>query len=235
MIFLFIHYTAGAQWSVVIRRITEIFFSVIPITAILAGVLILVGSHELFEWTHADIVAKDPLLQKKTAYLNMNFFTIRLIIYILVWSLFSRFYLKTSLRHDATGDDRLLDKLKSFSPISIILFAITLTFASFDSDYVLRSTLVLHHFWGLYLRSIFNLLSGLADHCVARPSMCWLSSRSCDRRTFPRPWQIDVCLHVLFLGILCILTVHAYLGWHISPKKPFSTLIVGLVDGNTLA
>ena len=132
MIFLFIHYTAGAQWSVVIRRITEIFFSVIPITAILAGVLILVGSHELFEWTHADIVAKDPLLQKKTAYLNMNFFTIRLIIYILVWSLFSRFYLKTSLRHDATGDDRLLDKLKSFSPISIILFAITLTFASFD-------------------------------------------------------------------------------------------------------
>jgi len=132
MIFVLIHHIVGAQWSVAVRRVAEIIMSIIPYTAVLLGILVLAGAHHLFEWSHADVVAKDHLLQKKAAYLNMTFFTIRLFIYVIVWALVSRYYFKTSLKHDATSDDRLLDKLKSCAPVSIILFALTVTFAAFD-------------------------------------------------------------------------------------------------------
>jgi hypothetical protein len=132
MIFVMIHHIVGAQWSVAIRRVSEIIMSVIPYSSILIVILLLTGSHDLFEWSHADVVAKDHLIQKKTAYLNMTFFTIRLFFYVLVWIGLSRFYLKTSLTHDQTGNDKLLERMKSVTPVGIILFALTVTFAAFD-------------------------------------------------------------------------------------------------------
>jgi hypothetical protein len=132
MIFVFIHHVVGAQWSVAVRRVSEIIMSMIPYTGVLMAILVLVGSHELFIWSRPDVVANDHLIQKKAAYLNMTFFTIRLCFYVIVWSLLSRFFLNTSLKHDLTGDDKLLEKLKSWTPIGIILFSLTVTFAAFD-------------------------------------------------------------------------------------------------------
>lgn len=132
LIFVMIHHIVGAQWSVAVRRVAECFVAVLPYTAVLVGVLVLLGAHHLYEWTHADVVAKDHLLQKKAAYLNMTFFTIRLVAYVLIWALLARFYVKTSLEHDRTGDDKLLEKIKSCTPVGIILFALTVTFSAFD-------------------------------------------------------------------------------------------------------
>ena len=132
MIFIMIHHIVGAQWSVAIRRVAEIIMSVIPYSAVLLAILLLVGAHDLFEWSHADVVAKDHLIQKKAAYLNMTFFTIRLFFYVIVWTLLARFYMKNSLAHDQNGNDNLLTKMKSVTPIGIILFAITVTFSAFD-------------------------------------------------------------------------------------------------------
>jgi hypothetical protein len=85
MIFVFIHHVVGAQWSVAVRRVAEIIMSVIPYTGIMLAILVLVGAHELFIWSRADVVATDHLIQKKVAYLNMTFFTIRLCFYVIVW------------------------------------------------------------------------------------------------------------------------------------------------------
>lgn len=132
MIFIMIHHIVGAQWSVAVRRIAELILSVIPYTAGLLLILVLTGAHHLFEWSHADVMANDPGLQKKAAYLNMNFFTIRLFAYVIIWTLTARFYLKNSLQQDQTGDDRLLAKMKSCTPVGIILFSLTVTFSAFD-------------------------------------------------------------------------------------------------------
>lgn len=132
MIFVLIHHIVGAQWSVAVRRVAEIIMSVLPYTSVILGVLILMGSHHLYEWTHADVVAKDALLQKKAAYLNLNFFTIRLVAFVIIWILLSRFFFKTSLKHDQTADDKLLERMKSWTPIAIILFSLTVTFSAFD-------------------------------------------------------------------------------------------------------
>lgn len=132
MIFVMIHHIVGAQWSVAVRRVAEIIMAVLPYTTVLLVILVMTGAHSLYEWTHADVVAHDHLLQKKAAYLNMTFFTIRMALYLIIWTVLARVYFKKSLKQDQNADDSILEKLKSITPVGIILFGLTVTFMAFD-------------------------------------------------------------------------------------------------------
>ncbi len=127
---LLFHLT-GTTWGIVLRRILETVIMVLPYMAIFF-IPILLGMHHLYHWSHADVMAHDPILQRKAGYLNIPFFAIRTLIYFTVWYLVARKLYKTSLEMDNGATPEQVKKLKKVSAPGMILFALTTTFASFD-------------------------------------------------------------------------------------------------------
>ena len=80
-----VHQLSGGAWGVVIRRQMGAASRVLPIVTVLF-LPIIFGMPHLYEWTHADVVANDPILQGKQAYLNTPFFLARAAFYFVVWN-----------------------------------------------------------------------------------------------------------------------------------------------------
>ena len=131
LVFVLIQFASRAGWSVVVRRVAEHVMATLPAFAVLV-IPILLGLHDLFHWSHADALAHDPLLQHKQPYLNETFFLIRAVVYVLVWTYLAWWFRKVSLAQDSSGDPQLTRKLQRWSPLALIAFALTTTFASFD-------------------------------------------------------------------------------------------------------
>ncbi|MBC8401557.1 MAG: hypothetical protein H8E14_08725 [Candidatus Marinimicrobia bacterium] len=132
LFFTLLGHITGAVWSIVLRRIAEALGLLLLPLAILF-IPILFGMHELFHWSNAEAVAHDALLQKKAGYLNLPFFIIRAVFYFTLWFFLTRILYKNSLQQDrATDGTALAEKLRRISAPGTILFALTLTFASFD-------------------------------------------------------------------------------------------------------
>lgn len=132
LFFVLIQFATKAGWSVVVRRFAENIAMTLPIIGIICLAVVLIGKHDLFHWTHADVLATDKILKGKLPYLNETFFTIRAFIYVLIWSALAFFFRKTSLKQDTTGDIQLTRKMQNRSYPGIALFALSLTFAAFD-------------------------------------------------------------------------------------------------------
>ena len=91
------------------------------------------GLHELFHWSHPEQVAADPVLKGKAGYLNVTFFLIRAAVYFTIWIVVSRLLIKTSLQQDALGhNEQLRQRFVKISAPGMILFALSITYASFD-------------------------------------------------------------------------------------------------------
>jgi len=131
LVFVMIQHLSRAGWSVVVRRISEAVAANVLFLVVLF-VPILFGMHHLFPWTREELVASDPLLQWKQPYLNVPFFIIRCLIYFGVWCGLSYFLLRWSQEQDASRSPALTLRMERWSAPGILLFAITVTFASFD-------------------------------------------------------------------------------------------------------
>ncbi len=131
LFFVMLHHLVGATWSVVIRRLAEAVMSVLPFLGI-AFIPLLFGMHDLYHWSHADVVAQDELLQWKSGYLNTTFFVIRAVVYFAVWTLLTFLLRKTSLAQDAGHTPELEARFRKISAPGMVAFALTLTLASFD-------------------------------------------------------------------------------------------------------
>jgi len=131
LFFVLIMHLTRAGWSVTVRRLAEVVaWAVVPL-AVLA-VVILFGMHDLYEWSQAEVVAHDELLQKKQAWLDPTFFVIRLAIYFAVWGLLATFFLRQSRKQDESGDPSLTTRMERVAAPGTILYALTVTFAAFD-------------------------------------------------------------------------------------------------------
>ena len=136
LFFVMIQHLTKARWSTTIRRIPEAIAANFPLLA-LAGIPILLGMHELFHWTHADLFVKgsetfDPVLYGKRGYLNVPFFLIRYAVYFLIWSLVGGKLYAYSVRNDtAPSPDNTL-KMRWWSGLGMPLFAVSMSFAGYD-------------------------------------------------------------------------------------------------------
>jgi hypothetical protein len=126
-----VHQLSGGAWGVVIRRPIGAASRVLPV---LTGLFlpIVLGMRHLYEWTNADLVAHDEILQHKHAYLNTPFFLVRAATYFLVWNGLSYFLNAWSLEQDRTGDPRLARRMQLISAGGLVAYGLTITFASFD-------------------------------------------------------------------------------------------------------
>lgn len=131
LFFVSIEYLSGAVWSTPFRRIAEFFtYSVYLIPIILIPILF--NLHDVFHWTHPEVVNNDKILKEKAPYLNVNFFLIRIIAFVLIWILFQKLYTKNSEKQDITKEQSLTSKNVKLSAIFIPLFAISVTFTAID-------------------------------------------------------------------------------------------------------
>jgi len=131
LFFVTLEYTVNASWSVPFRRIPEIFAILIPISLLLAWP-VLFGIHGLYEWSHAEAVAHDPILQKKQLYLNVPFYLVRFAFFYLIWLAGYHLLVRGSFRQDVTGGDAFTKRAFKIGPVFMILFVVSVTFAAFD-------------------------------------------------------------------------------------------------------
>jgi hypothetical protein len=127
-----VHHSTQAGWSVVVRRIGENAMATLPWMALLFVPPLIFGMSDLFPWSHADAVAKDPLLQHKQAYLNPTFFLIRTLAYFAIWTVLALRLGSLSRLQDKTGDHDLTRRMRRMSAPGLILFALSITFFAFD-------------------------------------------------------------------------------------------------------
>lgn len=129
--FVLIQFLTRAGWSVVVRRIAESVASTLPAFLVLF-VPIIFALHQLYPWTDAKYLEEHVAVAAKHGWLNETFFLIRAAVYLLVWTFLSRRMLKLSVNQDYSGDANVTGRLQAVSPVGMLVFALTLTFAAFD-------------------------------------------------------------------------------------------------------
>lgn len=131
LFFLMVMYLTGSAWSVTMRRIFETLAATIPIAAILV-VPVLLGIHNLYEWSHAEVVAKDHILQGKASWLNETGFIVRAFVYIGIWSLLALKLYGNSTRQDSDRRLSYMDSSSRWSAPGLLIAFLTVTGAAFD-------------------------------------------------------------------------------------------------------
>jgi len=131
LFFLALQYSVGATWSTPLKRVPEALMGFLPVAFVLL-IILFFGVHHLYEWTHSDVVAADPILQGKASYLNMPFFVIRNVLFFIVWIGTGYWFFKNSLEQDRTGSVALTKLNQKIAPPFLVFFGLSLTVASFD-------------------------------------------------------------------------------------------------------
>jgi hypothetical protein len=72
------------------------------------------------------------LLEHKRGYLNYGFWLARAAFYLIVWILLGLWLFRSSITQDRTKDKKITARLQKLSPLVLIVFALTLTFAMVD-------------------------------------------------------------------------------------------------------
>jgi len=128
---LMLQHLTGGGWGFVIRRALEAATRTLPLMAILF-VPIIAGSHYLYAWRDHEELAEHPVVQFKTPYLNLPFFTVRAAIYFGVWLTLAFLLNRWSLAQDRTADNRYTKNMRLLSGAGMVVLIFTVTFASID-------------------------------------------------------------------------------------------------------
>ena len=131
LFFVLIQYAAQGGWGIVLRRIGETIFVMLPVMAALF-LPVLLGLRDLYSWSVPGAAEADALLRWKAPYLNVPFFLIRAALYFGIWSFIAVLYYRGSRGQDVTGDPKVSARLRRLAGPSIIILALTQTFASID-------------------------------------------------------------------------------------------------------
>ena len=126
-----LEYLAGAVWSVPMRRVNEMLAALVFIVPLLA-IPMFFTMHDLFHWTHIEVVESDPVLSGKQPYLNVGFFAIRFAAIFLLWWIFAFFFRRNSMKQDLTRDPKLTTINIRLGALFMPVFAITVTILAVD-------------------------------------------------------------------------------------------------------
>jgi len=128
---LMIHHLVGGTWGFVIQRSLESAIGTFPVM-ILLFVPLLFGLPDLFVWARPEVVAQDPILQQKAAYLNIPAFIARAVLYFAVWWVVGFFLTRWSNQQDQTAEPALTQRLQTLSGPGLVLYGLTVTFSTID-------------------------------------------------------------------------------------------------------
>lgn len=176
LFFVIIHHLVKAHWSVTTRRLAELLttgFAVLGVLA-MAGIVLplLMGNENFYIWAAQTPEQWAKLGQPelwwkhvhhKHGYLNSGFFAARVALYFAIFWGMARFFRNTSIKHDQTGDQKLIDKMQKASGPLIIVYAFTAAMFGFDLLMSLMptwySTMFGVYFWAGCAISVYATLA----------------------------------------------------------------------------
>ena len=127
-LFLSIIYLSDARWARPLRRVPEAMGAALPVAFVL-GLVLIMGMHALYEWSHEEVVAGDALLRHKASWLNAVGFSLRLILYFAVWIWIGRSVVRRSRMAPSAGSRR--GEIQA-SALFMAALAVTFSLASVD-------------------------------------------------------------------------------------------------------
>ncbi len=191
MSILLVYYLTGGAWGFLIRRILEASMRTLPLMAILFLPIAcdfplpgqteppaegpqhrIGGLRHLYLWARPEVVAGDKGMQHRQIYLNAPFFWIRAALFFVLWCGLAYLLHSWSRREDETGDPRWSRRLGKLSGPGLVIYAISITFASVDWVMSLQPGFRSTIFGPVFASS--EILSGLA---LAAMVLAWLVAR----------------------------------------------------------
>ena len=130
---LLLHHVTRGAWGVMVRRTLEAAAN--PLTfgfCVVAFLPVVLGIQTLYEWSHAEVVAGDAVLTKKTFWLNTPSFLARSAVYFALWLLLAGVLGRLSARQDETGERKLALWMQRWSAGGLVVYFVSMTLASFD-------------------------------------------------------------------------------------------------------
>jgi hypothetical protein len=202
MAVLMVQHLSGGAWGVVIRRPLEAAVRTMPIMALLY-LPIALGVHDLYHWSHPDVVANDALLQWKRPYLNTTFFYIRQVAYFAIWLIIGWTLTRWSAEQDQSGDPGLVRKFSILSGGGLVVYALTVTFAMIDWTMSVNP-----HWFSTMWGPLYMVGQGLSAFALMITVLILLS------QTAPLKGLITAHhLHDLGKFLFAFLMLHAYLSF----------------------
>jgi hypothetical protein len=125
---LMMQHLTGGKWALMIRRILEAGTRTLPVMA-LAALPIFAGMKSLYVWARPQT---DPIIAAKHAYLNTPFFAVRMVFYFACWFTLTHFLNKWSQEEDRGPSLSLWMRMEALSGGGLVLFGLTMNFASVD-------------------------------------------------------------------------------------------------------
>jgi len=146
------------------RRIPEAMTAWLVPGGVLA-LLVGVGAHTLYHWSHPEAVAADALLTHKQPFLNLPMFWALVAASLLSWVVFATLMVGASRRQDEVGGVALTRRNHTLSAAFLVVFAVTISIVSF---YLLLS-LEAHWFSTMFAVLVFTdvIQTGAAFVAVA--------------------------------------------------------------------
>jgi hypothetical protein len=140
LFFMAVQYVAEVAWSVSVKRIYEAISSYLPIGGAVMLIILAAGQagfHHLYHWMDPEVInpesAKyDEVIANKHGYFTPWFFWLRALVYVGVWVMFQRGFVKRSLEQDLQGGTALHYKQMGKSAMFLVFFAVTSSTAAWD-------------------------------------------------------------------------------------------------------
>lgn len=152
-----LHHLVRGRWVTAVRRIAEAMACAFPLIFV-AGlgfiIPLLLGYQDLYYWAHPDAHNHElnHHLLHKLGWLSPGFFSVRFIVYGVVFSGLAWYFMKKSREQDETGDPKISETLRIASGPAMIVFAIFTCFVAFDVLMSMApkwySTMYGVNFWG---------------------------------------------------------------------------------------
>jgi hypothetical protein len=145
LFFMLIHHATRARWDTVLLRTVENIATTFPIVAGIGAIFILLpmwaGNHNLYFWDYWQNLPPELKhdevyhhLAKKSPWLNVGFFSIRYVVYMLIYSGVAFWFSSQSRKQDSSGDPKINDKLRIAAGPLLVLVGMTTVFAGFDFE-----------------------------------------------------------------------------------------------------
>lgn len=147
LFFYALQYATETAWSAVTKRVFEAIYASIPafsVTLLLVLVVGSMGGHHVYHWMDANLLQPfledgktanpeyDHIIAGKSAYLNIPFFLIRTVVYLVAFIMFAKWFRTKSLLEDQIGGTDLHFAMYKRAPIFLAVFAVFSSTASWD-------------------------------------------------------------------------------------------------------
>ena len=144
LMLVLLHHVFDANWGTVIRRQFEHWLAALKWLFLLFLPLLVVSAYLkpglIWLWMNPqallpgtrETVGEDVLFLKKSGYLNVGFFSLRLAVFFGIWIWLASVMRRNSFRQDADGDPRWTRSSRLWAAAGLPLSGLAITYASID-------------------------------------------------------------------------------------------------------